>query len=283
MNLKKILLGALALTASAKVSTFVGAGVTGGFQFPGGKTGKIFTKGAQPNAMGEDFESDDSDTSVKFSSKAKGFNPAGVFATAAVTFDELIGVMSFGLGFDFGYRWNLGLPTDKLYGKNADFVLSADAKTETRGFTVTYPDGGIFMIPQVLIGVDVMDMHILFSAGLDISKEKLTLKYALKTSDARPEYAQSMIAGYNVTQELDSWVFGLRFGLSAIFQVAPCAGVGVGVFFTYWPTMFNDDKTEGAAAKFDTTAGTTAKDAVVYNVGGTYSITGQITGHVALG
>jgi len=276
MNFSKLLATVLAFGASAEMSTFIGAGVSAGYVKPAFETGKNIIpatlKGAGALSLGDSFkESSDSgaDFAIEENTDIKGFVPGGLFLSAIVTFDKLVGALSLGLGLEGGYRYNFGLPTDKIYGDKLENSTAAKV-----GFAITAPTGSFYMVPKVLIGMDIADIHILLSIGMDISyaAHKITLAKGLAKLDTDNNG--------DVDSDAKAWLFGVRFGLEAIFQVAPCAGVGLGVHFTYWPEAMNDVKEEGVAKKFYTKA--QDKD-VVFNVGGTWAIAGSITGHFAFG
>lgn len=274
MNFSKLLTALVAVTASANMGVYGGIGAFGGYTAPSFKTGDLFDAGDV--TISGDLEAEGTN-GVKFNKDVKGNYPLGVFGDVMVVGEGFAGPLALGASFRLGYQWNVGLPTDGIYGSEAGKYTAAAAAAPAKfGFAVKYPEGSFFMQPAVVIGAAVMDMHLFLRLGVDISKATYKLEYATGATSVLPAAGAY---GMPVTTDLNAWLFAFVIGLQAVFQIGPCTGVAASVDFKYWPTSWNDIKEKDIAAKFK---GGADSEAVVANIGGTWAITGGLTAFVTM-
>lgn len=277
MNFSKVFTALLALGASANTtSMFVGAGALVGGTKPSASTSKKIINKKMTNAAAlsnaafktNDAEGDDFGLDLN---DPKMFIPAGAFVSGVVTFDNLVGALSLGFGINAGVRYNFNYENEGWYGDNTAAASAAVTK-----FAIKYPTYSFFVTPKVLIGADIAALHILLSVGLEMSYNAFKIQLN--------KGGTNKVIGDNNTVVAESdakaWLFGVQFGLEGIYQVADCAGVGLGVHYTYWPEAMNNVAEKDLAKKFNNKAGETDD---VFHVGGMWSVTGSLTGWFAFG
>lgn len=235
---RKVLLGLLIVNTQAPaVTTLIGGKIGIDFLRFKRSFNELFNVGNAKNDLTnanrkletqKDIKVDGS--TVELSSDIKKLVPISADLSARV----LVGSeFKAGVGCEIGAAYFLNKPTDGWYGtRNAVAVDANLPSAATFPLATRLNKGELKLFPHVALAMDVADIKVILSLGLDMRYREAMLDYASGYT-AGPAGPDVLSLAHSIT--IRSWISGVKVGVEGLYKLNDSVSLGLGVNFTYFP------------------------------------------------